>query len=156
MRRKDREITDRNEITAIMEKCEICNIALFDEDYPYIVPLNFGFTYEDNNFCLYFHCAREGKKLELIRNNPKTAFEMSCSHKLITGEKACDYTMEFESVCGNGIMEVLPEDQKLLALTQLMKHYSKAPTFSFDEHACRVVTVLRLTVNEITGKRLKK
>lgn len=43
MRRKDREITDFHELIEIMKKCDVCRIALKDEDgYPYIVPLNFG------------------------------------------------------------------------------------------------------------------
>ena len=42
MRRKDREITDFNEIIEIIKKCDVCRIALNDEDFPYIVPLNFG------------------------------------------------------------------------------------------------------------------
>lgn len=42
MRRKDREITDFDEIVAIMRKCDVCRIAVNDGDTPYIVPMNFG------------------------------------------------------------------------------------------------------------------
>lgn len=66
MRRKDREITDFNEIMNIINKCDVCRLALFDEDYPYIVPLNFGVDKEDDQLYLYFHCANQGKKLDLL------------------------------------------------------------------------------------------
>ena len=58
MRRSDREITKFSEIIAIIEKCDVCRLALNDEDYPYILPLNFGINItEDNNLELYFHGA---------------------------------------------------------------------------------------------------
>lgn len=42
MRQKDREVTELQEIIAIMRRCDVCRLALNDEGYPYIVPLNFG------------------------------------------------------------------------------------------------------------------
>ena len=42
MRRHDREITDKNEILEIMDRCDVCRLAFNDGDYPYILPLNFG------------------------------------------------------------------------------------------------------------------
>ena len=65
MRRKDRQITDKDIINEILLKSDIARIALFDNEYPYIIPMNYG--YKDN--ALYFHCAPEGKKLDLIKRN---------------------------------------------------------------------------------------
>ena len=65
----------------IVKKCDVCRLALFDEDYPYIVPLNFGVDMEDEQMYLYFHCANQGKKLDLIKQNNKATFEMDCEHK---------------------------------------------------------------------------
>lgn len=156
MRRKDREISNMDEIIEIVKKCDICRIALFDEEYPYIVPMNFGYTYNGLEIEFYFHCANAGKKLDLMKANQKVGFEMDCSHKLITGEKACDYTMEYESVCGDGVIEILGEDQKVKALTHLMQQYSKEISFEFNQNAMKVVTVFKLTVKHIFGKRLKR
>ena len=47
MRRKDREVTDFEELIAIMKKCDVCRIALNDGGYPYILPLNFGLAVKD-------------------------------------------------------------------------------------------------------------
>ena len=57
MRRKDREITDKQAIYDIIKKCDVCRIAFFDETFPYIVPLNFGVTFENDTFSFYFHGA---------------------------------------------------------------------------------------------------
>ena len=64
MRRKEKEISDRNIIDDLIKKAMIIRIAMVDDNLPYIVPMNFG--YKDN--CLYFHSAKEGRKIDLIKN----------------------------------------------------------------------------------------
>lgn len=109
MRRSDREITDKAEIIEIIEKCDVCRLALSDNNVPYVVPMNYGYEYTEGKLTLYFHGAKEGKKLEVINNNPLACFEMDCSHKLMEADEACDYTMEYESVIGNGIISLCSE-----------------------------------------------
>lgn len=156
MRRKDREITEISEIMEIMKKCDSCSVAFHDEEFPYIIPMNFGFEQKDGVISLYFHSAETGKKLDLIRRNGNVAFEMSCSHRLVTGESACSYTMEYESVCGNGHMEILDHDHKIKALSLLMSQYADAQSFNFEESALKKVIVMQLSTNELYGKRLKR
>lgn len=156
MRRKDREIIDLNDILSIIKKCDVCRIALFDETFPYIVPLNFGLEVDREQIVLYFHSAGIGKKIDLIKACNKVAFEMDCEHRLVTGEISCHYTMEYESVCGNGEMTIVEDKEKLKALKCLMKQYVDADSFEFDEKSVQAVTVLKLTVQSITGKRLNK
>ena len=103
---------------------------------------------------LYFHGAKKGKKIDLINNNNKVAFEMSCSHKLITGEKSCDYTMEFASVCGRGTMRLLGEDEKIRGLKFLMGQYGGHGK-EFEAKHLEAIEVMELQVEEISGKRLK-
>ena len=156
MRRKDREITNIEEIIEIIKKCDVCRLAFFDDEFPYIIPLNFGFRYVGEVLELFFHGAKEGKKINLIKNNNKVSFEMDCSHRLITGEKACDYTMEFESVCGNGYIEFLDDSQKIDAFNYLMNQYSKLKSFEYNEMYLKEVAVFKVIVNDITGKKLKR
>lgn len=150
MRRKDREITDINIINDIMERCDCCRIALHDNPFPYIVPMNFGISRDNDKFTLYFHCASQGKKLDLIRKNPNVSFEMDTKHILVGGENACDYTMDFESVCGNGIAEFV--DDKQFALNLLMKKFTKKDSHSFSQKDLEAVTIFKISVTAITGK----
>lgn len=76
MRKADREIHDREILKAILDMCDVMNVAFFDEDYPYIVPLNFGYEFEDD-LVLYFHHGPEGHKNDLIEKNPKVC-AMTC------------------------------------------------------------------------------
>lgn len=155
MRRKDREITDMREIYEIIKKCDVCHVAFYNEEYPYVIPLNFGVTFNDGRFKLYFHCAKEGTKLELMKKNPHVAFAMDCSHNLVfRDDSSC--TMEYESVCGNGVLHALPEQEKVGALSVLMQQYHGGEEYTFPEQVVKMVEVLELTIDNISGKRLKK
>lgn len=156
MRKKNREVTDLNELTLILSKCQVCHIAFFDEEYPYIIPMNFGFEVKDHNYELYFHCAKEGKKLLLAAKNPKVAFEMDCGHNLLLGATDCASSMEFESICGNGTFELLEGKDKIHGLTQIMKQFVKKDSYDFEEKELEFTNVFKIRVNEICGKRLKK
>jgi nitroimidazol reductase NimA-like FMN-containing flavoprotein (pyridoxamine 5'-phosphate oxidase superfamily) len=156
MRRSDREITDLNEIYEVMKQCDVCNIAFYQENYPYIVPLNFGVAFESGTFRLYFHAAKEGTKLELMKKNNHVAFSMDHGHNLVMGDNGT-CTMEYESVCGNGILNFLPEEKKVMALDSIMGHYRAGEEhMHYPEQVMKMTEVLELTVNEITGKRRKK
>lgn len=156
MRRKDREITDFDEILSVMQKCDVCRLALHDEPYPYILPLNFGMEVADKQITLYFHGANAGKKYELIARDPHVGFEMDCGHELVLDEEKGNCTMAYESVMGTGIVEIVPDAGKEAALRRLMAHY-RAADFPYNPKMAPATTILKLTVNSVTAKhRIKK
>ena len=150
MRRKDREITNFEEMIEIIKHCDSCMISMHDEPYPYIVPMNFGIDIVDKQVYLYFHCAKEGKKLDLLRKNPYVSFAMDCEHTFILYEEEMSCTMGYKSVIGQGIMEFVEED-KLHALKILMRHY-RAEDFVFNTKMIDATEILRLKVVNMTGK----
>jgi len=161
MRRKDREVTDLREIIAIMSRCDSCSLALFDKDYPYVIPicfsaeisLSFAAEVLDGKIVLYFHCATEGHKIDLIKRDPRAAFSMSCSHELIlSGDSG---TMRYESVCGNGRIEIVGDAEKVFCLRAIMEKYAGLMGRQWSDDALKAVTVLKLTVANISGKRNK-
>ena len=99
MRRSDREVKEFKDIVAIMEKCDVCRIALNNNGYPYILPLNFGMDIKEDKIELYFHGAMEGTKYELIKKDNRASFEMDCEHKLVTEMERGSCTMEYENIC---------------------------------------------------------
>lgn len=156
MRRSDREIKDMDHIIEVMEKCDVCRLALNDEDYPYILPLNFGMQTDNDQIILYFHGANEGKKYELIAKDNRASFEMDCSHNLVTDISRGSCTMEYESVIGHGRIEIVSDDEKYNALCLLMKHYHKED-FLFDKAVIPRTSVFKLVVEYVSGKmRMKK
>lgn len=155
MRRSDREITDINDMIQVMEKCDVCRLALNDRDYPYILPLNFGMQVDNGHIALYFHGATEGRKYDLITRDNRASFEMDCSHRLVTDEERGNCTMEYESIIGRGRLEIVTEEEKYNALCILMAHYHKED-FPFNQAVMPRTTVLKLTVEQLTGKRRMK
>ncbi len=155
MRRSDREIKDFNRMVDIMEKCDVCRIALNDAGYPYMVPLNFGMEVDDTQITLYFHAAKEGKKLDLIKKDIRACFEMDCCHRLVLDEEQGNCAMEYESIIGKGIIEFVPEEEKQEALCILMRHY-RQETFPFNKAVISQTSVFKLTVEELTGKARRK
>lgn len=152
MRRADRELTDREELIAVMEGSDVCRLALFDEAYPYLIPLNFGIKAEGEELILYFHGANEGKKHELIRKSPHASFEMDRNHVLFFDEEKKSCSMAYESVVGQGELFYLSEEEKLPALRRIMAHYRRAD-FPFSEAVASRTCVFALRVRSMTGKR---
>lgn len=114
LRRKDREVKDINDLLQIIDKCKVCRIATQDKDGLYIVPMNFGYVYEDNQLVLFFHSAKEGRKINAFKENADICFEMDCDHQLITGEEACRFSYSYRSIVGNGRVVFIddPEEKK--------------------------------------------
>jgi nitroimidazol reductase NimA-like FMN-containing flavoprotein (pyridoxamine 5'-phosphate oxidase superfamily) len=154
MRRKDREIKNKNELIEIFEKADVCRIAINSEIAPYIVPLNFGYKWKDK-IEIYFHCALEGRKIELLAKNNIVGFEIDIDHELIKSEKACNWGMKYKSIIGIGkIIEIIDYHEKKEAFNQIMRHYgSKKDKIEYDEIIFNKTQILKLIVKEMTGKR---
>ena len=157
MRKANREIKDRDGILDIIKGSDVCRLGLYAENQVYIVPMNFGFDMDESGaLTLYFHCANEGRKLDMIAENPEVCFEMDTNHLYVPAkdEKACNSTMKYASLIGNGYIEILQdENERIYALTQIMRQYSKEANFKFGAEALKKTTVLKLTAHSYTGKR---
>ncbi len=116
-RRKDRQITDRSEIDALLSQAKVCRVAFAVDNEPYVVPLSHG--YDPEASALFFHTAREGRKIECIEANPRVCFEVEGLAEVKAGdERGCSWGLRYESVIGYGtIVEILfPEEKERAAL----------------------------------------
>lgn len=153
MRRTDREVTDKNKKLEILSQCHCCRLGLIDEEGTYIVPLNFGYQEKDNKLSLYFHCANEGKKLELIKKQNYVGFEMDRKHELVKGDTACKYSFLYQSIIGKGKIEIISEFQdKVKALEVIMSHYTEKGSWEFNKEAVNRIAVLKLNVDQWSCK----
>lgn len=148
MRRKDREIIDKKAIEAILNKADICHLAFNDKDYPYVVPMNFG--YRDGS--LYFHSATKGRKLDLIKKNGRVAFEISIYDGPHKGGAPCGWNFSYRCVMGVGKISIIKDPvQKRKAVNILIKHYSKAK-YKLLADRMKNMVMLRLDITKMTGK----
>ena len=150
MRRFDKEIKDPGEIFTILQAAPVCRLAMACGNQPYIVALNFAVS--GNH--LYFHSATSGRKLDLLRKNPSTCFEVDIPGDLVQGEIACSWGMKFQSVIGFGQAYFIEEkDEKIAALNILMKKYSGCDSFSYADDALDKVCVIGVRIDTLSGKR---
>lgn len=154
MRRKEREITGIDEIEAIISRCDVCRIAFADDNTPYIVTMNFGYS-GGTVKKLFFHSAGYGRKIEIIKKNNHVCFEMDTDHDLKTGLKACDWSMKYSSIIGWGdIFPVVENEEKIEGLNSIMSHYSNLTEFTYKQDVFNKTTILKLIIKTMTGKKV--
>lgn len=153
MRRADREVKDIRDILKIVEKAKIVHLALFDGEFPYLVPLHYGYEFAEDTLVFYMHGAGSGHKIDLIRENPNVCVELECDIELISGgENPCRYGAAYASVIGRGKAELLCDEQeKIHGLKLLMKNQT-GREFAVDSKMASSVEVLRVTVSSYTAK----
>jgi len=154
MRKKEREITDRTEIDAILSKTKVLRVAFAVDNEPYVVPLSHG--YDAGAGVLHFHTAVEGQKLDCIAANPRVCFEVEGPSQVKEGdERGCSWGMLYESVIGYGtIREIVDPEAKEAALQQIMRQQSgRDGDWSFAPKVAAVTRVWGLTIESVTGKR---
>lgn len=153
MRRKDREISSREEIIKIIREEGICRLAIKDEPYPYIVPMNYGIEIDGEQINLYFHSAMEGRKIDLIKKDNKVCFEIDRNQRLVYDTKKGSCSMLYECVIGNGEIVFLDGDEKIKALRLILQHHGRGEDFPISETMVEKTICFKLVVNEVTGKK---
>lgn len=156
MRRKDREITEAAEIKRILDACKVCRLGFADEEGVYIVPMNYGYCFEDGRLILYFHGAKIGRKMDLVRKEPSVGIEMDCGHELVEGKLACQYSYHYASIIGRGkAAEVVEPEEKLKALGLIMKHQTGKEFDEFETNPKleKAVAIIRVEVEDYSCKQ---
>ncbi len=149
MRRKEKQIHDPAVIESIIRRSLVCRLAMTDGSQPYVVPISFGFR----DRCLYFHSAGDGKKIELLRKNPKICFEFDCDLNLKKSDRPCRWSMKFKSVVGFGTVRFIEDPaQKKEALSVILAHYA-GERFELPEEEMQRVTVFCVKIDQMTGKQ---
>lgn len=149
MRRKDRE-RDRDFGLAVIDACEYGTVAL-QGDEPYCLPLSLVRVGED----LYFHCALEGKKIDLLRKNPNVWVSFVGENVAATD----DFTTYFRSAMVRGTaFEVTDAEEKVAALRALCEKLTPTNMPAFDREVARsfaVTGIWKIHMGEITAKEKK-
>ena len=153
MTKREYQITDRNEILDILNRSMIVHLGMVDGDEPYVVPMNYGYTMrEDGTLSIYVHGAVKGRKLDILRANPKVFLEMECDVQPFDGNLPCQYGTAYKSLMGRGKAVILETaEEKMAALTQFMKTQT-GKDFVFNERLVSIVSVVRIDVTEYTAK----
>ena len=149
MRRKDKEISDIAAIETIIRRAQVCRLACVDNGMPYIIPLCFG--YEPG--ALYFHAAQQGRKLDILRQNPQVCFEFDIDQELVRGESVCEWGMKYRSVIGFGIASILEDvGVKKTALDCIMQQYQAQEPYTYSDASLEKTVIIKIDIKAMTGK----
>ncbi len=150
--RRELEITDLNEIIKILDKSLVAHVGMIVGDEPYVVPMNFGYIMDGDKLTIYLHGAKKGRKIDVLRANPKVFFEMECDIQPFEGDIACRYGMAYSSLMGKGNATIVEDvEEKKLGMSAVMKTQT-GKDFIFEDKMVSFVNIIRIDVSSYTAK----
>jgi uncharacterized protein len=149
MRRKDKQVSDRDVLFRIINNSTICRMGLVKDNRPYVIPLNFGFDGRN----IYFHSARDGQKVEILKMNNYICVEFEQAVSIIENEKPCNWSARYLTVIVHGMAELLVDPvEKKYGLGQILEHYKAGSGHQFTDKEIEPVLVYKVVIEEIIGK----
>lgn len=150
MRRSDRAVQTPREVLDILDRCDTVRVGLRGENYPYVVPLSFGWEEIDERVFIYVHGATAGLRHELLKSDRRVCVEADRFGGYVQTEHgiSCNY----ESVIGFGRAEAVAGEDAMHGLEIILKHCG------FEGYRCpqpveQHTSVWRITLSQLTGKR---
>ncbi len=149
MRRKEREITSREEIGEILGASSVMNLALCDNNVPFLVPVFFAF----DGAAIYFHSAYAGTKMDILGRNNRVCFEVSVDQGVIESDAACDFEARHRTVIGFGKAVIVEEmTEKVKALDLIVARFTNRK-FPYPQASLDNTAVIRIEIDSIKGKK---
>ncbi len=152
IRRKEKAITDSDEMIAILKQAKYITVAMSLEDEPYLVTLSHGFDAENN--CIYFHCAQEGKKIDILKKNNRVWGQALKDLGYATGE--CDHLFATTQFKGR-VTFASDDDEKKHALKVMIQQLEDEPDKVFakqvTDKSIKRVNIGRIDIENMSGKK---
>ncbi|ELD0488118.1 pyridoxamine 5'-phosphate oxidase family protein [Escherichia coli] len=147
-------VTDFLKIFNIIKKNKVCRMAINDDPSPYIVPVNFGYEIHCNQWTFWFHGARTGKKMKLIRKNPHVTIEIDGDHELIKAEEACDHSYAYSSIIASGTAKIVQDTKEIKhGMDRIMQQITAESGFHYREDMMKAVCVVRIDCTTLTCRQ---
>jgi nitroimidazol reductase NimA-like FMN-containing flavoprotein (pyridoxamine 5'-phosphate oxidase superfamily) len=149
MRRDEREMTDPREMDALLAQERVMYIGLSSDDMPFVLPV----FYVWSGNALYFHSARSGSKIAIMKKNPAICFAICQYGGVVEDVLACNYEARHRTVIGTGRAHFVQDDaEKIAMLHQLMARFSDK-SFTFPSANLTATQVIRIDVTSMKGKQ---
>jgi len=150
MRRQENEVKDRETVDSIIRNADVCRLAMCSENEPYVVPMCFG---RDGD-SIYFHCAKEGKKMDIIKKNSRVCFELEGGANIARASIPCKWSIDYISVIGLGRASIVEDvEEKKRALTIILEHYGGKRPYEYGEQAFDKAAIIKVEIESMTCKR---
>ena len=151
LRRKDREISQKEEIQSLLHSQAITTISMCSNGKPYLITLDY--VYDENNGALYFHSAREGKKIDILKKNPSVWGQVLEDLGYIKNE--CSHA--YRSIHYEGDVSFISDLQrkKEILIKMIKKFESNSESFSqrfLKDSSLESVAIGKIKIKNLTGK----
>ena len=148
-------LTEREDIEWILRTCKTCRIAMVASGRPYIIPMVFGYRWDEEGLVLYFHCGLRGTKNHALRENPKISFEMDIEGELIgKGNVANRYSQAFSALIGEGKAEFAQDmEQRCQGFEHIMRHQTGRDGYVYTDAYLAVAEVFRVKADSFKATR---
>ena len=148
MRRNDKEITDKKVMLDIICRAQVCYLGMSKDNMPYVIPINFG--YSKNT--IYFHCALEGEKIDILKKNTNVCMIFNIDNKLINDVVQDDWTMYYKSVIAFGKVEFIMDITERQNAINIMFHHYGGKDYPLPEPVLVKTMFLKVKIKKMTGK----
>lgn len=150
MRRPEKAVTDPAWCRAVLDDAPYLVLALNDGGTPYAVPLCVALA----GGAIYLHMAAAGRKLDLLRADPRAGFVAVADATVVPGETACATGMRASSVAGTGRCAVVADPaERRSALDAFARKYAGAVPDAYPDAALAATVVVRLDPVSLSGRR---
>jgi nitroimidazol reductase NimA-like FMN-containing flavoprotein (pyridoxamine 5'-phosphate oxidase superfamily) len=155
IRRKEKEIKNKDEMIAILESVKFVTVAMSADNEPYIATLSHGYDRKKN--CIYFHCAKEGKKIDILRKNNVVWGQAFEDHGYADG--SCDHLYATTQFRGR-VTFINDAKEKTHALSVMIFQLESDPQKVMDEQvrakSIERVNIGRIDIEYMSGKKAKE
>jgi nitroimidazol reductase NimA-like FMN-containing flavoprotein (pyridoxamine 5'-phosphate oxidase superfamily) len=155
MRRNDKEITEETLVKAILSEAKHVTLAMSLGDEPYLATLSHG--YDEEHDCIYFHCAPNGKKVEILKANPRVWGQALIDDGYQQG--SCDHLYRTTQFRGR-VVFVEDQGEREHALRLMIRHLDDDPEKIVESqitpHSMRRILVGRIDIDYMSGKKADK
>jgi uncharacterized protein len=150
MRRREQLLDDKRSIEEILTQALVCRLGLSKDNIPYVVPVCFGYE----NDTIYVHSSALGTKMDFIASNNHVCVEADINVEMVEGDPTCRWSVKYLSVIGFGRAFIITDHkEKIKALDVIMRHYSNESHFTYDDSAIDKVSIIKIKIESITGKK---
>ena len=155
LRRRERAITERNEMLEILESVQYVTIAMCADNEPYLVTLSHG--YDREHHCIYFHCAKEGKKIDILNSNNVVWGQALLDKGYVQGD--CDHifsTVQFKGKV-TFVDDLIEKKHALRIMIECLEdNPSKVIAAKVKDSAVDKLGIGRIDIEHLSGKRAEK
>jgi hypothetical protein len=155
IRRKEKAITNIDEMKQIIQQAEHVTLGMCKDNIPYLVTVSHGYDPERNY--LFFHCANEGKKIDILKENNIVWGQAMIDKGYVQGK--CDHLYATTQFKGR-VVFLEDFEQKKTALLNMIHKLDNQPERVIQEQittqSVNRVTIAQVEIEFMTGKQAKQ